>query len=128
MCCVWNVWFLHLDVFQWWNQLSRFQRSVIYILLIIICCTVLYLLPEGKDSLIVDVEQKPIVNIVNKGILNKGIKHKETKEIIENNNNNVLEEPGNEIGMNSDHLNQIGIPPNFERHINNGMFLIINNI
>lgn len=45
------------------------------------------------------------------------------EEVEETNENHVLEEPGNEIAMNSDHLNQIVIPPSFEKQDNG----IVNN-
>lgn len=79
----------------------------------------MYLLPDSKNTLTVEAEQKPSINSVNKDMLisvNK--KERETNE-----NNNVLEEPGNEISSNNDHLNQIGIPPSFEKH-DNGMIVI----
>lgn len=81
--------------------------------MIIICCTVLYLLPEDKSSLVVEAEQKPVINSVNKDILSSP--NQKRKDI---NENNVLEEPGNEISANNDHFNQIGIPPNFDKHDN----------
>lgn len=80
----------------------------------IICFTALYLLPESKNNLTVEtVEEKSVISSINKDILN----NKKDRETV-NENSNVLEEPGNEISMNNDNLNQIGIPPNFEKRDN----------
>jgi hypothetical protein len=37
--------FCFLLFLQWWNQLSRFQRSVVYMLILAACLTALYFLP-----------------------------------------------------------------------------------
>lgn len=98
--------------------MSRFQRSLIYILTIILFCTVLYFLPETKDNVIVDADRS-LVNNVSKHVLNNEKKQEANAE--ETNENHVLEEPGNELGANGD-LNQIGIPPSFDKH-DNGVLL-----
>lgn len=69
------------------------------------------MLPENSNSLTIETQQKPHANSINKEILNNGGNKKEKES--------VLEEPGNEIGMNSDHLNQIGIPPSYEKQHDN---------
>ncbi|KAF2904912.1 hypothetical protein ILUMI_01268 [Ignelater luminosus] len=81
---------------RWWNQLSRFQRSLIYMFVVAVLFTILYFLPGNSDSAIVDVE-KPEVNTLKKDVL---VNIRNDPRDVENdfneieNDNQVLEEPG----------------------------------
>ncbi|XP_077302061.1 alpha-Mannosidase class I b [Arctopsyche grandis] len=38
------------SLWRWWNQLSRLQRSLIYIIILIICITIIYFIPNTTIS------------------------------------------------------------------------------
>lgn len=99
--------------------MSRFQRSLIYILSIILCCTILYFLPGSDNDILIEADRLTLNN-VNKDILNP-VRKEDLNIVEEGNENHVLEEPGNEIS-NNDHLNQIGIPPSFEKNENGNFY------
>ncbi|KAK4877708.1 hypothetical protein RN001_010214 [Aquatica leii] len=81
---------------RWWNQLSRFQRSLIYMFVIAVLFTILYFLPGNSENVVVDVE-KPEANTIKKDVLSN---IRNDPRDVENdfneieNENQVLEEPG----------------------------------
>lgn len=78
------------SIWRAWNQLSRFQRSLIYMLIIISCCMVLYFIPNS-DSVVLNVDVSE-VNAVNRNVL--VVEKKVDNEVDAEQQNHVLEEPG----------------------------------
>ncbi|KAK5642975.1 hypothetical protein RI129_009142 [Pyrocoelia pectoralis] len=84
------------SIWRWWNQLSRFQRSLIYMFSAAVLFTIVYFLPGYSENAIVDVD-KPEVNTIKKDVL---VNIRNDPRDVENdfneieNENQVLEEPG----------------------------------
>ncbi|KAF5295497.1 hypothetical protein FQR65_LT10485 [Abscondita terminalis] len=80
---------------RWWNQLSRFQRSLIYMFVIAVLFTILYFLPGNSENVVFDSE-RPEANAIKKDVLSN---IRNDPREVENdfneieNENQVLEEP-----------------------------------
>ncbi|KAB0795911.1 hypothetical protein PPYR_09972 [Photinus pyralis] len=83
------------SIWRWWNQLSRFQRSLVYMFSAAVLFTIVYFLPGYSENSIVDVN-KAEVNTIKKDVL---VNIRNDPRDVENdfneieNENQVLEEP-----------------------------------
>lgn len=110
--------------FQWWNQLTKFQRSLLYMIALIGFITIVYFLPADSNSpVLVDVEPVDI-NHIKKEFLVQSIGKDDGGEPVKaadsGGRQNVLEEPHHinaRVVQSGDvqeipNVNQIVGPPN----------------
>ncbi|GLV42700.1 alpha-Mannosidase class I b [Carabus blaptoides fortunei] len=109
-------------IWRWWNQLTKFQRSLLYMLALIGFITIVYFLPADSNSpVLVDVEQVDI-NKIKKELLVQSIGKDDSEPVKVADSaarQNVLEEPHhiNAPAVSGDvqefpNANQIVGPPN----------------
>lgn len=110
--------------FQWWNQLTKFQRSIIYMLILVGFITVVYFFPANSNSpVLVEpfIEHHNDINALKKEVLvnkptliNAELQQQLQAITTALTKQNVIEEPqvNNINGGDFINNNQIAVPPN----------------